>query len=202
MTEWIIQLIQRGGYLGIFVLMTVENIVTIIPSELIMGVGGLAVARGTMQFWPLLLAGASGSTVGTCVWYAIGDWLGYARLRPLVRRWGRWLTLNWSDVERGSAFFRKRGQWVVFVMRFSPTGRSVISLPAGLAHMRRIKFLAFTFAGALVWNALLIKGGHWLAQHGKQALHWASLAMLALVLLGIAIYAWRFATWKPTPDDS
>ena len=64
MGEWIIELIGRGGYWGIAFLMALENIFPPIPSELIMGVGGLAVARGTMTFWPLLAAGTVGSTLG------------------------------------------------------------------------------------------------------------------------------------------
>ena len=64
MGEWIIRLIEQGGYWGIAVLMALENVFPPVPSELIMGVGGLAVARGSMEFWPLLVAGTLGSTLG------------------------------------------------------------------------------------------------------------------------------------------
>ena len=154
MGEWIIELIGRGGYWGIAFLMAIENIFPPIPSELIMGVGGLNVARGTMEFWPLLAAGTVGSTLGNYVWFLAGDRLGYARLQPFVRRWGRWLTLEWRDVERAAAFFRRHGEWIVFALRFSPLLRTVVSLPAGLSHMKHWKFLVFTFAGAAIWNAI------------------------------------------------
>ena len=58
MNDWIIRLIEQGGYWGIVFLMALENIFPPIPSELIMGVGGIAVARGTMEFWPLMVAGS------------------------------------------------------------------------------------------------------------------------------------------------
>ena len=102
MGEWIIELISSSGYWGIAFLMALENIFPPIPSELIMGVGGLAVARGKMEFWPLLAAGTIGSTLGNYVWFLAGDRLGYARLQPFVRRWGRWLTLEWRDIERAA----------------------------------------------------------------------------------------------------
>jgi len=133
MTDWIIHLVEDGGYWGIAFLMALENIFPPIPSELIMGLGGIAIARGTMEFWPLLFAGTVGSTVGNYVWFLVGDWLGYERLRPLVDRWGRWLTLEWHDVEKCGDFLRRHGQWVVFGLRFSPLFRTMISLPAGLA---------------------------------------------------------------------
>jgi membrane protein DedA with SNARE-associated domain len=200
MGEWIIRLIEQGGYWGIALLMALENVFPPIPSELIMGVGGLAVARGTMEFWPLLAAGTIGSTLGNYVWFLAGDRWGYARLRPFVSRWGRWLTLEWRDVERASAFFRRRGQWVVFGLRFSPLLRTMISLPAGLAHMKHGKFLAFTFAGAAVWNALLIKGGHWLAAYSEEVERWAGPVILGIVVVSVIAYVWRVVTWRPSED--
>jgi membrane protein YqaA with SNARE-associated domain len=141
MNELIVNLIEQGGYWGIFALMVIENVFPPIPSELIMGMGGVAVARGTMSFWPLLLVGTVGSTLGNYVWFLAGHKLGYQRLEPLVTRWGRWLTLEWEDVENATAFFRRHGQWIVFALRFSPLLRTIISLPAGLTHMSQWRFL-------------------------------------------------------------
>lgn len=197
MTEWILRLIEQGGYWGIALLMFLENVFPPIPSELIMGVGGMAVARGTMAFWPLLLAGSVGSTLGNYIWFLVGDRWGYRRLQPLIERWGRWLTVEWEDVERAGRFFRKHGQWLVFALRFSPFLRTMISLPAGLAHMKHGKFLAFTFAGTMVWNVLLIKGGHWLARYMAEAQHWLNWGIGITIVVTLAAYIWRVATWKP-----
>ncbi len=197
MNEWIVRLIEQGGYLGIFFLMVIENVFPPIPSEVIMGLGGVAVARGSMSFWPLLAVGTLGSTLGNYVWFLAGDRLGYRRLQPLVDRWGRWLTLEWQDIEAATGCFRRHGQWIVFALRFSPFLRTMISLPAGLAHMNRCRFLVFTFAGAAVWNAALIHGGRWLASYLEQsgtAMDWFVGGGLVLML---AVYLWRVLTWKP-----
>jgi membrane protein DedA with SNARE-associated domain len=197
MDEWILNLIAQGGYWGIALLMALENVFPPIPSEVIMGLGGVAVARGAMEFTPLLIAGTVGSTLGNYVWFLLGDRWGYKRLQPFVARWGRWLTLDWHDVEKATRFFRSHGQWIVFALRFSPFLRTMISLPAGLSHMKHWKFLLFTFAGAGVWNALLIVGGHWLADYlaeSKGLMGWIIGVMLVLIL---GAYAWRVATWKP-----
>lgn len=196
MGEWIIETIARSGYWGIGLLMALENIFPPVPSELIMGVGGLAVARGTMEFWPLLAAGTLGSTLGNYVWFLIGDRWGYARLKPFVRRWGRWLTLEWRDIEKAQRFFQSHGQWIVFALRFSPLLRTMISLPAGLSHMKHWKFLVFTFAGAAVWNALLIKGGHFLASYSEVVNRWAGPVVLGFAVLAVGAYIWRVITWK------
>ncbi|MBS0475847.1 MAG: DedA family protein [Proteobacteria bacterium] len=196
MDDWMIRLIEQGGYWGIAALMFIENVFPPIPSELIMGLGGVAVARGTMTFWPLLIAGTIGSTLGNYVWFLIGERLGYRRLEPLVHRWGRWLTLKWSDVEAATGFFQRHGQWVVFALRFSPFLRTMISLPAGLAHMKHGKFLAFTFAGAAVWNALLIVGGHWLADYVETVDHVIGPVIAGMVGVMVLAWLWRVARWN------
>jgi membrane protein DedA with SNARE-associated domain len=199
MNEWILSTIEQGGYWGIAFLMFIENVFPPIPSELIMGIGGVAVARGTMEFWPLLFAGTAGSTIGNYAWFWIGDKWGYERLAPIVDRWGRWLTVDWEDIEQASRFFIRHGQWVVFALRFSPLMRTMISLPAGLAHMKHGRFLLFTFAGAAIWNAALIKGGEWLAYYLAEYDHWLDWAIIAGALVLPAIYLYRVLTWKPRP---
>ncbi|MDE2596859.1 MAG: DedA family protein [Sphingomonadales bacterium] len=197
MNDIILRLIEQGGYWGIAFLMVIENVFPPIPSEVIMGLGGVAVARGSMTFWPLLLAGTAGSTLGNYVWFLVGDKLGYARLHPFVTRWGRWLTLEWHEVERATAFFRRHGQWIVFAMRFSPFLRTMISLPAGLAHMKHWKFLAFTFAGAAVWNTLLILGGQAIAGYLVQAKHVMDWVLGGIIALVLVAYLWRVIRWSP-----
>lgn len=200
MTEWIIRLIEAGGYWGIFALMVIENLFPPIPSEVIMGLGGVAVARGTMGFWPLLAVGTLGSTLGNYAWFLIGDRLGYRRLAPLVDRWGRWLTLEWSDIEAATRFFQRHGQWVVFAARVSPFLRTMISLPAGLVHMGHGRFLVFTFAGAALWNAALIMGGRFLARLSQGSELATDVIVGGGAALAAAAYLYRLITWKPSGD--
>jgi membrane protein DedA with SNARE-associated domain len=198
--HWIIGLIAGGGYWGIAFLMALENVFPPIPSEVIMGVGGIAVAQGRMEFWPLLIAGTVGSTLGNYAWFLLGYRLGYQRLRPFIERWGRWLTMDWRSVEATVRFFRRHGQWVVFVLRFSPFLRTMISLPAGLTHMSHGRFLIFTFAGAAIWNALLIGAGHLLgANFQEEVERYTGPAVLVTAAVVIAAYVWRVARWKPRP---
>jgi membrane protein DedA with SNARE-associated domain len=197
MEEAVVGLIELGGYWGIFFLMIVENVFPPIPSELIMGLGGVFVARGTMDFWPLLAVGTAGTVVGNYMWYVLGDRLGYRRLKPLVDRWGRWLTLEWEDVEKASQFFQKHGQWVVFVLRFSPFLRTMISLPAGLTHMHKGWFLLLTAAGSAIWNVALITGGRLLGNHldnAEQIIGWLTIASIIVL---VCWYVWRVTHWRP-----
>jgi membrane protein DedA with SNARE-associated domain len=201
MTEWILDTIARGGYWGIAFLMAIENIFPPIPSELIMGLGGINVANGRMEFWPLLIAGSIGSTAGNYVWYQIGRSYGYERLKPFIDRWGRWLTLDWEDVEHMIGFFRRHGHWVVFALRFSPLLRTMISLPAGLAHMGRIRFLIYTIAGTTIWNILLIGAGYYLGSRFDELERYTGPVAVGTAAIIIGVYLWRVATWRPRKRD-
>ncbi|TIX50088.1 DedA family protein [Alteraurantiacibacter aquimixticola] len=197
MEQLIIEAIRQGGYVGIFLLMVLENVVPPVPSEVIMGIGGLLVERGEMQFWPLLLIGTAGTVVGNYFWYWIGDKWGFERLEPFIDRWGRWLTVDWEQLVRAQVFFARHGHWVIFFLRFSPFLRTIISLPAGLTHMPKVKFLFFTFAGSLIWNAGLIKGGEWLAGYLAESEHIIGWLIIGFVVLGAVGYLYRVLTWHP-----
>lgn len=197
MTDWFLDALEQWGYIGIFFWMALENIIPPIPSEIIMGFAGIAVAHGKLDFTGVMIAGTLGSTVGNYFWYWIGRYIPLDRLKPFVERNGRWLTVEWDDVERIDRFFFRHGQWLIFVLRFAPFGRSIISLPAGISNMPRWKFVVWTLAGTAIWNLFLTGAGYWLGASFRQAEAWTGPA--AAVLIGaIAVwYVWRVATWKP-----
>ena len=122
----IVSIIERLGYLGVAVLMALENIFPPLPSEAIMGAGALAVMQDRMSFWPLLVFGTLGTLAGNYAWFWFGNRVGYERLGPFVDKWGRWLTLEWEDIERTVRFFQRHGQWAVFVLAL---GAAAILLP-------------------------------------------------------------------------
>ena len=197
MTDWILNLIAAGGYWGIALLMALENIIPPIPSEVIMGLGGMAVARGDFDLTLLLVAGTAGSVVGNYAWYAVGRRIGHERLRPFVLRWGRWLTLGWSDVERVVAFFHRHGGPVVFVARFMPFFRTMISLPAGMSRMGHARFLLYTAGGSLIWNGVLVWAGYTLGtRFGDLANYTGPVAIAIGAAIAIG-YAYRVVTWRP-----
>lgn len=165
-----------------------------------MGLAGMAVARGDMELVPLILVGTAGTTVGNYFWYWLGRRTGYERFRPFIERHGRWLTLDWPAVERLHAFFVRHGGWVIFVFRFMPAGRTIISLPAGMTRMGLPRFLVWTFAGSAIWNAVLALAGVWFGSNFRELQDYVGPATLAVFAVMITGYLWRVATWRPGGD--
>lgn len=185
------------GYWAYFWLMVLENVIPPVPSEVIMGLGGIAAARGKLDIVVLIAVGTAGTVIGNLFWYAIGRWVGYERLEPWVDRWGRWLTVEWQDVATIHRFFGRWGRWTIFVMRFMPIGRTMISLPAGMMGMPIGSFVLFTAAGSLVWNLILVGVGYWLGTTFKTIDAYIQPALIAIVVVLLLAYVWRVITWKP-----
>lgn len=200
MSDWIVQLIDGGGYWGIALLMVLENVFPPVPSELIMGIGGIRVGQGQMDFVPLLFAGTIGTTIGNLFWYFLGIKLGYERLRPLVERHGRWATLRWREVEWLHRAFQRHGEKIVFCFRFMPVFRTIVSLPAGLFSMSLWKFVIWTAGGALIWNVILVGAGYLLGAHFSRIDDYLGPVANASVGIMVVAYLWRLLTWKSEPE--
>ncbi|HWK34717.1 DedA family protein [Sphingomonas sp.] len=188
------------SYWGIFFLMVLENVIPPVPSEVIMGIAGIAAAEGKLDFTLAVLAGTLGCVVGNLFWYEIGRRYGYQRLKPWVERWSRWLTVEWHDVEKIHGYFQRHGGKTVFFFRFMPFGRTIISLPAGLMQMSATRFILFTAAGSLIWNLLLVGTGYWLKTQFDAVDRYVEPIVIGVVVVLLLIYVWRVATWKPRTD--
>lgn len=198
MTDWIFHLIDAGGYWGIALLMVLENVFPPIPSEIIMGIGGIRVGQGQMAMVPLLLFGTAGTTIGNYFWYLIGRTLGFHRLKPLVDRYGRWATLEWRDVEALNGLFARYGQAIVFVFRFMPALRTMVSLPAGLFRMGHVRFLLWTASGAMIWNVILAYAGYMLGANFDEIDTYIGPAATVTIVLAGLFYVYRLITWRPS----
>lgn len=150
---------NQFGYVGIALLIAVENIFPPIPSELILTFGGFMTTYSSMNIWLVTLSATIGSVAGAVILYGFGRLLSPERLEWFIDRWGRILRLKKQDVKRAESWFLRRGSSTIFFCRFIPIVRSLISIPAGMSHMRMGKFLLYTTLGTVIWNAVLVRLG-------------------------------------------
>ncbi|WP_445491068.1 DedA family protein [Niallia sp. 03133] len=166
MENWITNTMEEFGYLGIFLLITLENIFPPIPSEVILTFGGFMTTYTNLTIFGVVAISTIGSVFGAVVLYWIGTLLDMNRVEKIVDRWGHIIRLSKEDLHKANNWFSKFGNWTVFFCRFIPLIRSLISLPAGMARMNFSIFLLLTTLGTLIWNFILIKigamvGGSW-----------------------------------------
>jgi membrane protein DedA with SNARE-associated domain len=182
--DWIFQVISTLGYLGLALLLIAENLFPPIPSEVVLPLAGFVVGRGDLGFLQALLASTTGSVVGALILYALGRYGG----RGLVLRYGSWLRVSATELERAEGWFRRYGGWVVLGARVVPFARSIVSIPAGTMQMPLIRFTVLTALGSGAWNALLIGAGVSLGANWTRISGWiGSYSEVVLILLaGVA----------------
>ncbi|HLY66508.1 MAG TPA: DedA family protein [Chloroflexota bacterium] len=178
------------GYVGVLVLMAIESCNIPIPSEVILPLAGFLVGQHTFSFWPAVLAGAVGGTLGSAVSY----WIGALGGRPLMLKYGRYVLISASDAARADKFFERYGDATAFFSRLLPVIRTFISLPAGITRMNFAKFLTYTFAGSLLWSIVLVYVGEVLGQNWlevRNVLQRFDYAIAALIVAAVALYIYR-----------
>jgi membrane protein DedA with SNARE-associated domain/uncharacterized membrane protein YkvA (DUF1232 family) len=190
MVDWITNIISATGYLGIFLLMLAENIFPPIPSELIMPMAGFVAGKGELHPVLVGLAGTGGSVLGALLWYYVGKWLGQERICHIAARHGRWVTLDEKDVSKAITWFERHGGKAVFIGRLVPALRTLISVPAGIAHMALKPFLLASTSGTIIWTGCLTAAGVLLKSEYTRVSNYID--GTAKVLLGLLVVTYLY----------
>ena len=157
MENLVIEVMNNFGYLGIGLLILIENLFPPIPSELILTFGGFMTIDSNMTIVGVIIASTIGSLLGAIALYYIGKILNKERLIKVVKsKYGKLLRIKPKDIESADKWFDTKGNKTVFFCRFVPVVRSLISIPAGMSEMPMLKFITYTLFGSLIWNTLLI----------------------------------------------
>lgn len=194
MQDWVINIMNQYGYLGVALLIAIENIFPPIPSELILTFGGFMTTYTSMNIWMVVLAATIGSVAGAIVLYGIGRLLPVEKLEWIIGKWGHVLGLKKEDVKKAENWFNRRGTSSIFFCRFIPLIRSLISIPAGMARMHWGKFLLYTTLGTLIWNVVLVCLGAF-AGAGWERINqymdvYSYVALAAIAIVGIGFVIW------------
>ncbi|KZE36922.1 alkaline phosphatase [Bhargavaea cecembensis] len=194
MENWITDIMEQFGYVGVFVLIMVENVFPPIPSEVILTFGGFMTTASSLTKIGVIAAATAGSVAGAIILYYIGRLLDVERLEKIVDRWGRVLRLTREDIHKADAWFDKYGPWTVFFCRLVPLIRSLISLPAGMSNMNIWLFLLLTTLGSLIWNTVLVSLGAAVGDNWEIIVHYmdiySNIAYAIIAVLGIAAIIW------------
>ena len=188
LANFVIHTISNTGYLGIFFLMIAESALIPIPSEIIMPFSGYLASTGKLNPVFIILAGSIGNLVGSLIAYFIGVKLG----REFIVKYGKYVLLKKSHLEWSESYFKKYGNGSTFISRLLPAVRTYISLPAGVAKMNLKKFSIYTFAGSVIWSAMLTYVGIALGDQWTKIRHYSDYidgAVIAGIIIIIIIIA-------------
>ena len=196
-TEWIasiaVGLIAATSYPGIFLLMMLESMVFPMPSEAVMPFAGFLILDGQFTFTGVIIASTLGSITGSLVSYTMGYYGG----KPFIHRFGKYLLLDSHDLQITEKFFDKRGELTIFISRFIPVIRHLISIPACIGRMNLLKFSVYTVLGAGMWNSFLAYVGYKLKENWTEVMKYSHIIDLVVVgILGLAFLYYAYKIFK------
>ncbi|MBP0614992.1 DedA family protein [Jiella mangrovi] len=200
MDEFVRSIMETLGVFGIGLLMFLENVFPPIPSELIMPLAGYQSAKGEMSLLAVIASGTIGSLLGVIPWYYAGHYMGERRMKRLAARHGRWLTLSPQDVDNANQWFREKGARAVLFGRLVPTVRTLISVPAGIAHMPMPTFVVYSAIGGAVWTAFLALLGFLLGQQYALVEGYVGPVSNVIIVAIVVFYIYRVITFDPGPQ--
>jgi membrane protein DedA with SNARE-associated domain len=193
LVEHIINLIASGGYPIVAFLMVLESMIFPVPSEAVMPFAGFLVHEGKFSFELVILSATIGSIIGSFISYYAGAYGG----KPFVERFGKYFFLDLRDLEVTENFFKKYGEGTVFVSRFIPVVRHLISIPAGVGRMNPAKFFFYTLIGAGAWNAILTYVGYVMKDRWKEILRYTEvldLLIISAIIVIVALFVYKHRT--------
>lgn len=184
-----IALIDHFGYGGLFTVLLLGNIGAPVGAEIIMPIAGGLTATGHLPFlWLTILVSVLGELAGGTIGYVVGRFGG----RPLIDRYGRYVHLSHANLDRVHGFFERYGSFAVFICRFIPVIRGIVSIPAGLAEMNLAQFYFWYALGSTIFCGALIWLGIAVGRHLNQVLplvHKTGLIALVIALVAL-VAAW------------
>ncbi|MEG0803575.1 MAG: DedA family protein [Pygmaiobacter sp.] len=200
MMQTVFHIIEAYGAVGVFGLIFIENIFPPIPSEVLLTFSGFMTTQTQLGLCAVIFAASAGSIAGALVLYGAGTLLDEERLCRFARGGGRHFGLREQDIRRTLARYAAGQEKTVFFCRMVPILRSLISVPAGMAHMPLVRFVLLTGAGSLCWNTLLCCAGALLGDAWMLLVRYTgfytSLVVLALCGAGLWMMVKRLLTRK------
>ena len=206
LANWVQDVINQFGYLGVALLVVIENVFPPIPSEIVLPFAGFVAQQGASAVNAtagaaqsdttvvgMMIAATVGSVVGALILYFVSAAIGPERLRGFVERFGKWFGVKSSDLVRAEEWFDRRSVAAVLIGRCVPLIRSIVSIPAGFRRMKLTSFVVLTAIGSAVWNIALIGAGAVLGDQWERVgeyvgiFQWLVIAAVLLLLVRFVV---------------
>ena len=190
-------------YVTLAVSSVIENVFPPWPGDTVTVIGGALASTGKISLGWTMAALVVGNLIGAYIMYFLG-----APLVVLARRVHRHIRgprlvkdalgdlVSDESMLKTRDWFSRWGSWFILVSRFSAGIRFFVSIVAGISRMNLVWFSFVFTAGVLLWNTLLLAGGYTLGRQWDRILVWLrvynTIAITAIVVAGLAFFAWRF----------
>ncbi|MEI7933998.1 MAG: DedA family protein [Chlorobiaceae bacterium] len=187
-------------YVFLFLIAFLENVVPPIPGDVPVAFIGYLIYSSQLTFAETLFWSSLGSTAGFMLiymisrhfgikLYAVGDTAAQHRFSKSVHRF-----FPPSDMVLLRRKFAAHGYLAVLANRFLLGSRAVISVMAGLMHLKTPLVLLAALTSAVAWNVLLLYGGFFLGSNWKDIGGYVAVYTIPVSIIFVVLLL--FSLWK------
>lgn len=187
--DFVVELIAKFGYFGVFFGTFLEGVFPPIPSEILMGFSGFLIAQGKFQWLPTIIAASLGNIASVSLIWFLGKTLG----RDFILKWGKYIGVNGKEIESGEKMFAKYGYGAVFVLQMVPLARTLIAFPAGTLKTNYFKFIITNTLGATIWLTFLLYLGYTFGENWDKIEDFMKPFERIILIIAIAVFGYLVA---------
>lgn len=191
LVNFVVNIVWNMGYVGIYIMMTIESSFIPFPSEVAMIPAWYLASVGQMNFYVAFFAWTAWALTWAIINYFLWLKLWWPIIKALIHKYWKYVLLKEDHYMQAEQYFKKHWAITTFLWRFIPAVRQLISVPAWIFKMNFTKFIIYTWIWASIWNLILMTLGYiaWenkelIAQYSKELLF----VLLILILLIWFIY--------------
>jgi membrane protein DedA with SNARE-associated domain len=187
-THRLIHLLHTYTYPGVLSLVMLESLGIPLPGEIaLVSAAAYAGVAHNVSLPGVILMAALGATIGG----VLGYWIGIKGGLPLLTRYGRYIGVRKSHIDKAHAFFERNGAKTILFGRFVAVLRTWAAVIAGAACMSFKRFVAYNTLGSIVWAIVFGWLGYYFGRDLpllERYISRASLGILIVLALGIAVW--------------
>lgn len=187
-------LLRENDEKALFLLLLVEEagVPLPLPGDTVIMFAGYQASMGKIGLLEAAVAVTLAVQMGSAILYMLSRRLGHT----LLFKYGKFIHLDQSKLDKVERWIHQRGPIMVLVGRLTPGLRTPTSIIAGVFEVPYHQFLFYTTLAAVSWSGLWLLLGFFF---GRQLiplaryLHSPTVVALTLALLlgaGLALYAW------------
>jgi membrane protein DedA with SNARE-associated domain len=180
-------LLQAYTYPALLGLVLFESVGIPLPGEIALVTAAAFASRGRISIAVVIVIAALAASIGGILGYWIGNRGGLA----LVGRYGGYLGLRESHVERVHGFFERNGAKTILFGRFVAVLRTFAAVVAGAACMSFTKFVTYNTISSVVWSVVFGLLGFYFGRDLPLLEHYisrASLVVFVAAAAGVAVF--------------
>jgi membrane protein DedA with SNARE-associated domain len=175
----------HAGYGALILFAFLEAACIPIPSEITFGFAGVLAYQGHLNLALVIILGTLAEMAGSFLSYGVGRLGG----RPLAEKYGKYVLITRSDLDRAERFTEGRGSWAIPVGRALPIVRAFMSLVSGIIEVPPVRFGLLSLLGTAIYSTAIACVGYGVASAWTSVSKGLSLASYAIVAVVIVMFA-------------